>query len=191
MKLIVEVLKEMKYGESYVCTHTGSGFHNGGEYQVHKDTKGVLHLVNDFGNHVYPGMTSKSMPCFLKAFESKNRVSVKTERLSKEEIDMTPSKVKEVINRLNGVKPSEEKLVDLRQVTSSKKTFELDLAHMLANAPSIKELKPGEECLVTGLDVDLHNGKVAVHLSTGKVDREGNSAVAAALTDLVNGQREE
>lgn len=186
MKALSVILNNIQFGESYVCVSTGVGFHKGGEYDTRVDNKNIVHLVNDFNHHVYPGMSiTGTLPCFLKAPQTLNKISLKSERLSKEEIDMTPSKVKEVINRLNGIKPGEEKLIDLRQVSSTKTTFELDLAHMLANSPAIKDLKPGSDSIITGLDVDLHNGKVAVHLSKGLVAKESNSTVAAALTELV------
>ena len=189
-----QLVNGMRFGERYLCISSSSKFFLSDKaYPVRYDEEGYLYIEDESGSRVYTADD---------AFEYKHVVFVKNPKqvrvenattyipqrktLNSEDKEMTPNKVRETINRLNGVKPFQDRLVSLHQNSSSKKTVNLSLAHLLLTSEDIKALKPGEDCLITGLDVDLQGGQVTVHTSVGKVEREQNEALGSALAELVS-----
>ena len=193
-KKLQNLIDSMQFGERYLCISSSSKFFSSEKtYPVQYDEEGYVYLEDESGSRVYTVDDAFEYKSVVFVRDT-NKIGIKDgtaflpqrRTLNSEDKEMTPSKVRETINRLNGVKPFQDRLVSLRQTSSSKKTVNLDLAHLLLTSEDIKALKPGEDCLITGLDVDLHSGQVTVHSSVGKVDREENKALASALTDLVS-----
>ena len=194
-KKLGSLVETMKTGERYLCISSSSKFFTTEKiYPIQYDDHGYMFIEDDSGARVYSGDEAVEYKSVIfvqdttKIGRSGDSLCLPQRRtLNSEDKEMTPNKVRETINRLNGVKPFQDRLVDLRQTSSSKKTVNLDLAHLLLTSEDIKALNPGKDCLITGLDVDLRSGQVTVSTSVGKVEREENQALASALTDLVSG----
>jgi hypothetical protein len=188
MLKINEVIENMTYGQKYLCVASMSkDFIANKNYPVQYDGAGYVYIEDESGERVYtiedtnqafvqfqlitPG--GKIRPGFIPTFD-----------LNKEK-SMTPSKVQETIQRLNGQTPGQARLTELRQVSSSVKTVQLDLAHLLLTSESVKALNPGTDCLVKGLSVDTQTSTVTIMLSVGEVVKEENEAVRVALEDML------
>lgn len=183
-----QVLETMTYGQKFLCVASLSkDFKPNKQYPVQYDTEGYVFIQDESGERVYtiddavpafvtfqivtPG--GKVQPGFIPRFD-----------LNKERT-MTPSKVQETIQRLNGQTPAQARLTELRQVSSSQKTVQLDLAHLLLTSESVKALNPGKDCLIKSLVVDHHTSTVTIGLSVGEVLKEETEAVRVALEELV------
>ena len=202
MQNLVDVLDVMKSGEVYLCSMSDTGqFKQGKEYSVHADSEGYLHIDDEFGDQVYGDEDLCSDDVWftrvqktkapLKTIELPQLKTVELPKLVVEKVQprtetvMTPSKIKETVQRLNGLTPAQAKLTELKQVSSQQKTVELDLAHLLLTSEAVKALKPGEDCIATSLVVDHGTSKVILGLSEGKVEREETEAVRVALEELL------
>jgi hypothetical protein len=185
-----EVVASMTYGQRYLCIVSMSkDFLTNKEYPVQFDEEGYLYIEDENLERVYTDEDTVGAYVTFKlvtpgeVFKASKQV-LPTFELNKEKT-MSPSKIQETIQRLNGQTPAQARLAELRQVSSSKQTVELDLAHLLLTSESVKALKPGKDCLVTGLSVDHHSSKVTLSLSVGEVVKEETEAVRVALEELI------
>jgi hypothetical protein len=87
------------------------------------------------------------------------------------------------INKLNGLKVGEEKIVELSQAVSENKTITIDLISILKESKTVADLKLGEAALLKAVVIGLDT--ISLTISTGKVEKEVNSQVQAALAALV------
>ncbi len=91
--------------------------------------------------------------------------------------------MQETMNRLNGLKLGEEKLVELRQDTSMSTTVSISLASILENNEQVKKMGLGKESLLTSLTLRGENIEMVV--SEGEVVREGNQALLTSINELL------
>lgn len=96
------------------------------------------------------------------------------------------SKMKRLINRLNGVSLAEENLVELTQDVSVTADVEVSLLSLLKNHKEIQEAGLGKDALVKRIRVS--GASLVLTVSEGEVTREENGALAKALQGLVAGQ---
>lgn len=201
-----KVIESMRFGERWLCLKSISHFFTPYKsYKVEYDSFGYIFIKDNEGNPVYvPDHAFEYETVIFTKDDGHCKEPIKLSTLNKtveipyyqrtynsEDKEMTPSKIRETVNRLNGVKPYQDRLVSLRQTSSKKESLELDLAHLLLTSKDVEKLKPGKDCLVTGLRVDPHGSKVVIDFSVGEVEREENEALASALTDLVSKHTEE
>lgn len=195
MQKLADVLDVMKNGQVYLCSMSDTDqFEQGQEYEVHTDCDGFLHIDDEYGDQVYSEDDLDSDEVIFTEVKA-TKPALKTIELPKLVVEkftpstektMTPSKIKETVQRLNGLTPAQSKLTELKQVSSQQQVVELDLAHLLLTSDAVKALKPGEDCIVTSLVVDHSTSKVILGLSVGAVVKEETEAVRVALEELLN-----
>lgn len=188
MLKLESVLDGMSFGQKYLCVASMTkAFSVNVEYKVKSDSEGYVYIEDDNGEPLYMPEDAAGESVTFKlvskaqAFKANE---IPTFGLNTEKT-LTPSKIQETVQRLNGLTPAQAKLTELKQVSSKQETVHLDLAHLLLTSEAVQALKPGEECIVTSLVVDHATSKVTLGLSVGKVEREETEAVRVALEDLL------
>ena len=93
-----------------------------------------------------------------------------------------------VLNKLTGIAPGHEKLVALEQAFSKDEYVTLDLAAVLGDSAIIKGMKPGEDCLIKGVNVDMNAGRLGISVATGKVTKTDTAAVLGHFKEMLLGK---
>lgn len=98
-------------------------------------------------------------------------------------LEVKGNNMKNTVNKLNGLKAGEEKLVELTQDVAESKKVTVSLSSILMNNPLIKDLKLGKDALLT--DLRLDNENLLLKVSVGQVTKEENQALLVSIKKLV------
>lgn len=182
--------RTIEVGDIFECIYSvNSQFKNNKEYKVRSSSSGTLYLNTDSGKPL--PLSDKWADRYTKTFfafkqDNVNRPYINANEpftraheliKNKEEDAMCLSE--KSINRLNGLKVGEEKLVELTQESSEKKVKTYDLVKLLQKTEAFGKLKAGTECLVQS--VNIEGDKLKVTILDGEVDREKTESILAAL----------
>lgn len=179
-----------KEGDKFLCLYSvNKNFTAGKSYRLDSTSKG-LHLVTDEGRvlAINSNWARRYSKTFFKKIQNYKTKNPETEQVKPGFLDQvfkehTMCLSQKGINRLNGLKVGEEKLVELTQESSERKTKTFDLVKLLQKTNVIKDLKPGEDCLVEA--VDIHGDQLKLTVLEGQVEKEQTQIVLANLQEMI------
>jgi hypothetical protein len=193
IKNIKECGRAIRENDIFECIYSANKqFKKGEEYIVKKNKRGLyLRTESDNTLHLDDEWVDRYTKTFF-AFKQDNitRPYINANETIKRKKEDAMSLSQKAINRLNGLKVGEERLVELNQESSEKKVKTYDLVKLLQKTNAFSKLKAGTECLVQS--VDISGDKLKVTILDGEVEREKTEAILAALqSKLLSGDDDE
>lgn len=94
------------------------------------------------------------------------------------------NEMKKTINKLNGLKLGEEKLVELSQDCSQVETVNVSLFKLIKDSDMLKAYNLGTKGLLKNLR--LNGESIEFQISVGEVEREGNQALLTSIKSLID-----